>query len=107
MKMSPASKENIEKCSHELDVDFSKKDFESAPEFKCFFKCMMEQDGILVNGTFYQDRFMEVLKDDKELDNVGREKSLRALPSCLDEAKYINDLCNKSFTIIYCLHKVL
>lgn len=104
---SPATKENIEKCSEKLDIDFSKKDFESVPNYKCFFKCMMEVDEILVNETFSLERFKEVLQHDKELDEAGRAKTIRALPICFDEAKYINDLCNKSFNVVYCLHKVL
>lgn len=84
-----------------------RKDFESIPNFKCFFKCMMEKDGILRNETFSQERFEEVLKEDEELTDSEREKSIKALPICLDESKFINDLCNKSFTITFCLYKIL
>lgn len=99
--------ENIKKCGEELDIALTEQGFEKSTNYKCFFKCLMEKDGILVNETFSQERFKEVLADDKRLNDPDRFNILKVLPICFDEAKYINDLCNKSFTVIYCLHKIV
>lgn len=68
---------------------------------------MMEKDGILKNGVFLEHEFKNVLTKDTELDENNRQKSIKALPICMDEAKYLTDLCNKAYTITVCLYKAL
>ncbi|KAL5288568.1 Obp56h.2 family protein [Megaselia abdita] len=105
MDSTLSSKEAMTECAKELGIDLSRKDYENIPNINCVFKCMMEKDGSLKDGVFSEERLIQVIETEKDLDVPKKAKFIKAMPKCLEEIKEKSDLCTKSIGLVYCLNK--
>ena len=94
------------KCADEMNVDLKSKDVEKDPKFKCLFKCMLEKDGIIKDDTLEEEELIKEISEDKDLEAGDRDKAVKAVPKCMDEAKSKSDLCEKSYDVTMCIYKL-